>query len=220
MTTYIDMINRIQDDLTNSAVTVAQIKNAIQSSISDWENTPFFFNQKTATFNTVNAQEYYSTADLADIPNIVSFYSMELTISGYKRPVQPVDFAVIDDQQNGTILGSPFWYAYFTQQIRMYPIPDTAYTVTLSYLTKFAALVADSDTNAWMTSAEEMIRQAAKRRIALDILYDDTMAARCSAMEDEAFDTLAEESRQKLPNKTLRIPAMNTGRTFNIYQGF
>lgn len=220
MTTYIDMINRIADDITNSAVTVTQIKNAIQSSISDWENTPFFFNQKTTTFNTVSSQEYYAAADLADIPNIVSFYSMELTINGFKRPVQPVDFNSIDDQQNGTILGPPFWYAYFAQQIRMYPIPDATYTVPLSYLTKFATLAADSDTNAWMTSGEEMIRQAAKRRIAVDILYDDAMATRCNAMEDAASDTLMAETRQKQPNKTLRFPAMTSPRTFNIYQGF
>ncbi len=218
--TYVDMQTRIADDLVDTAVTTAQIKTAILTAIADYEATRFFFNQKiNTTFSTVAAQEYYGTADLADIPNIITIDSASVTVSGFKKPLGPVDFVTMDAEQNGTVTTVPYWRTYYAQQIRLFPMPDAVYTVTLNYHYKFAALSADADTNAWMTDGEEMIRQAAKRRLALDTLYDDAMAARCQILEDSAYDGLLAETRLKLPNKQLAIPAMGIKNSFNIYTG-
>lgn len=219
MTTYAIMQARIADDFINESITTAQIKNAIQTAISNYENTPLYFNQKIATFSTVAAQEYYGSTDLADIPNIVKIRSAEVTISGNRRPLTPVDYNQIDDNQNGAVTGAPYWYAPFAQQLRFYPLPDAAYPVKLSYIYKFAALVADADTNAWMTDGEELVRQCAKRRLALDILHSNDMAARCRSLEDEAFDGLRQETRQRLPNTTLKMPAMMQQSAYDIYRG-
>ena len=217
--TYANMQTRIADDLLNSAVSAAQIQNAILTSIAYYDSERLYFNQKTATFNTVAAQEYYGASDLADIPNIVSLDNALLTVNGYKRKLVTVDFGIMDDEQNGYVNGPPYWLAYYGQQIRLYPNPDAVYTTTLSYQYKFAALSAGTDTNAWMVDGEELIRQSAKKRIALDILFDDAMAARCASLEDQALTSLQQETRRKLPNKQLAIPAMVQGRRFNIFQG-
>jgi len=218
--TYIDMITRIQDEMTNSSLSVAQIKNAILTSIADYENTGFFFNRTTSTMTTVAGQEYYAAADLSDIPNIVSFDSFQIAVNGYKRPVGPIDFPQMDTEQNGNISSVPYWYAYYKQKIRLYPNPDQAYTCYLAYQYKFAALSADSDTNAWMTDGEELIRQAAKRRLNADLLFDDMAAARCERLEDMAFETLQEETARRMPDKKLHVPAMTGLQTFNIYRGY
>lgn len=218
--TYIDMITRIQDEMLNASLSVAQIKLAIQSSIADYDGTPLYFNHKTsATLTTVAAQEYYAAADLSDIPDIHLIESFKITVNGYKVDVNPVDFTVMDSQQNGSVTSLPYWYAYYKQQIRLYPIPDAAYTCTLAYIYKLATLSADSDANAWMVDGEEMIRQAAKRRLNEDYLQDDAAAARCERLEDQAYDRLQSETAQRLPNKKLYVPAMTTLQTFNIYRG-
>jgi hypothetical protein len=217
--TYVDMQTRIADDLVDTAVTTAQIKNAILTAVSDYDSARFFFNQKTATFSTVAAQEYYTTAALSDIPNIVSIDSALITYSGYKSQLVAVDYSTMDAEQDGTITSAPYWYAYYGQQIRLFPIPDAVYTVTLSYLYKFTTLSADSDTNAWMTDGEEMIRQAAKRRLALDTLRDPELAAICKSLEEDAYDGLLMETRLKLPNKKLAVPAMGIKNSYNIYTG-
>ena len=101
----------------------------------------------------------------------------------------------------------------------MYPIPDATYLMTFSYLYLLPTLVADADTNAWMNDGEELIRQGAKRRLWLDILYNPQNAQICQGLEDDAADTLFAETRTRLPNQTLRtdLPVQGTG--FNIYVG-
>ena len=223
--TYINMINRIQDELVNESLTVAQIKNAIGSAISDYENVTFFFNVKygtasAPTFTTVSGQEYYTVTDQADIPNIVKIVSASTTVSGYNSPLYSRDYAWIDANQTGLATGSPQYYAYFAQSIRLYPIPDAAYKVNLDYTYKFADLVADADTNAWMNDGEEMIRQAAKYRIAMDILHVDDIAGRCRRMEIDAYDGLLEENRNRWPDPRLAMPDILNRNSYNILRGY
>lgn len=221
MTTYATMRARIADEYVNEAITTAQINAAIQTAIKHYERKPFYFNQKTGTFPTVASQEYYSSSDLSDIPNIVHIVSALATVDSFKRKLHPVDFAMMDDCQDGTVTGPPENLAVFKQQLRLYPIPDAIYTVTLAYTYRFAALSADGDANAWMTDGEELIRQRAKRTLALDYLEADDLAARAAALEGEALDELMAEGRRRLPNTILRPDAaLAAGGAFNINRGW
>jgi hypothetical protein len=214
------MITRIQDELVGESIAVPQIKLAIQTAISSYENTAFYFNQKVGTFPTVSGREYYGVADLADIPNMIKVYSANVSVSGMKQALNPVDFNEIDEQQTGSVTGTPYVYASFQQQLRLYPIPNAVFTVQMSYINKFAALSADGSTNAWMDDGEELIRQSAKRRLALDVFYSDKAAARAKVLEDEAFDGLRQETKQRLPNMQLRSPAFPISRSsFDINRG-
>lgn len=208
MTTYATMRTRIDDELTDTDVSDAQINKAILSAIAHYERKPFWFNETTTTFPTVNAQEYYSSSDNAAIDTLIHIRSMVISISGQKTPIKPVDFNVIDDEQDGSMIGHPYCYAYFKENIRLYPIPDGAYTITMAYIQRLTALSADGDSNAWTTDAEELIRNAAKRRIALDISHDEALAARCAVMEREAYDELMAENRRRRPNTRLLTPGM------------
>lgn len=220
MTTYGIMQAAIADEMANDgALTTAQIQNAIKRSIADYEGRPWWFNQKIATFSTVASQEYYGTSDLADIPNIVRIDSAMITYNGVKNALRPVNFLDLDQEQTSARIGLPYAYTVYTNQIRLFPIPDAAYTVTLSYIYKFATLSADADTNAWMTDGEELIRQAAKKRIAMDYLQADDLAARFKALEDAAYDSMLEEDRNRRPQKFLSVPAMVIPRSFDVLTG-
>ena len=220
MATYADMRARIADELANDGdISTAQINYAIQDAIKLYERRGWYFNQKVATFTTVAAQEYYGASDLADIPNLIQIDAATATLNGYKNPLRPVDFLTIDDSQDGTVTAFPNLFAYYKQEIRLYPIPDAAYTVTLSYVYRLATLSADSDTNAWTEDAEELIRQCAKRRIALNYLQSEEVAARFATLEREAYSELMAETRRRWPNKILRSPAMLPPDQFNILTG-
>lgn len=219
MTTYVTMRSRIAEELTDSAITTAHINAAIQSAIKHYERKPFYFNQKKAsTFSTVASQEYYTSSDLADIPYIVQIDSF--VIGSYKSTVRPVHHAEIEATQSGSITAQPNAYAYFNQKIRLFPIPDAVYTATLAYIYRLDALSADGDTNAWMTDGEELIRQSAKRILALDILHADDIAMRCYNREKEVLDELQAENRRRNPVQELRVPPMPSMRDgFNITTG-
>lgn len=217
---YAAMRTRILDEFVNESLTTAQVNNAIQTAIKHYERRPFYFNQKTGTFPTVAAQEYYSSTDLSDIPSIVSIVAATVTNST-KSKLEPVDFSIMDDTQDGSITGPPEMLAVFKQQIRLYPIPDGIYTITMAYIYRFTALSADGDTNAWMVEGEELIRQKAKRILALDILQADDLATRAASLEAEALDEILAEGRRRLPNTVLRpSPMISLGNTFNFTRGW
>jgi hypothetical protein len=219
MTTYATMRTRIADEMVNDGdITSAQINYAIQDTIKQYERRPWWWNQKTATMSTVASQEYYSSSDLADIPDIVQIVAA--TVGTIKSPMRAVDYLTIDDEQDGSVEGEPRVFAVFKENIRLYPIPDAVYTVTLSYIYRLTALSADADTNAWTTDAEELIRQGAKRRIAINYLQADDLAARFAVMEREAFTELMAENRRRWPNTVLRTPAMLPHQMFDITKGY
>lgn len=220
MSTYATMRTRILDEYVNESLTAAQVNSAIQTAIKHYERKPFYFNQKTGTVTTVAAQEYYSSSDASDIPNIVHIFAATVTADGLKTKLIPVDFGAMDSCQDGSVTGAPEQIAVFKQQLRLYPIPDAAYTITLAYIYRFTALSADGDSNAWMTDGEELIRQRAKRTLALDYLQADDLAGRAASLESEALAELMAEGRRRLPNTVLRTDLALDARTFNFSRGW
>lgn len=220
MSDYGTMRSRIADEMANDGdITSAQINYAIQDTIKVYERKPWWFNWKTGTLTTVADQEYYTSADLSDLPDLVEILSATVTYNGIKSPMMAVDYPTIDSEQSGVIKGIPRLYAYFAEQLRIYPIPIGAYTITLSYVYRLAALSADGDTNAWTTDAEELVRQGAKRRIALNYLNSEDLAARYVPLEREAYAEMMAENRRRWPNTMLRPPAMLARKYFNIIRG-
>jgi len=215
---YAAMQARILDEVQDASLG-SQVQLAIQTAIKSYERQRFYFNARTATFATVVGQEYYGASALADIPAIIAIDAAKVTLDGCDRKLAPAAFAAIDAAQDGTVVGDPTDFAYWGQQIRLFPKPSAVRTVTLAYVYRLAALAAGGDTNAWMTDGEELIRQRAKRVLALDVLMEDAMAQRAAALEAEALAALLAETRRRLSNGLLRseLPVARDG--FSIIAG-
>ena len=194
--TYGDMQSRIADEITDAAL-ASQIQNAIQDAIKHYERKKFYFNQKVAGFSTVAGQEYYSSSDLADIATLIEIEAAAIANSGVKSELVAEAFENIDAWQTSLSTGQPRSFAYYGQQIRLFPIPDAAYTVTLAYHYRLATLSAPSDTNAWMTDGEILIRESAKRRLAQDVVKEDGESQRASPLELEELEELLAETRRR-----------------------
>jgi hypothetical protein len=215
--TYIDMQDRIADEIDDSDV-APQIRGAIQSAIQLHRSKRFFFNQKIATFYLTAGQEYYGAADLADIPRLIAIDAMAVDLDGAKVAVTPADFATIDANQSGVLSGDPYNCAYYNEQIRMYPIPNARRAVTMAYHCQLPALVNDTDTNAWMTDGELLIRQCAKRLLAMDSIHEPEIAQAAAPLEQEALDMLQAETRKRMSNDRLRteLPGLIRHKGFSI----
>lgn len=221
MTTLAIMRTAIASQLgDDAALTNAQIDDAIRTTIAHYARRPWWFTEtKNITFATVAAQEYYTATDLADIPNIPNIEAATVTYGGIKYPLRFVNFAEMDELQTGAITGLPTTLTAYATELRLYPTPDTAYTITLAYNDKLAALSADGDSNGWTTHAEELIRQGAKKRLALDVIASDEIAMRCERLEREAFDELIAENRRRQPRKVLATDLPMTSSTYNVVTG-
>lgn len=211
---------RIADELANDGdITTAQINYAIQDAIKLYERREWWFNTATGSFTTVANQEYYTSTDWSVLDTQIQIDAMTITYSGVISPMKGLDYVEIDDAQNGYIIAVPRNFAYYKQSLRLYPIPNGAYPITVSYSKRLSTISADADTNAWTTEAEELIRQAAKRRIALNYLESEEVAARFAVLEQEAYSELLAENRRRMPNTVLRSPAMLGTKRFNYITG-
>ena len=201
---YQTMYNRIGDEIQDAVVLLPQIKNAIQDAIALYEPNRFYFNQTVGFFSTVANQQYYRAADFADIPLLIEIDALKLTIQGVQSPLDAADFGQMDATQSGAYVGVPRAYSYYGQELRLFPIPDAVYPLTMHYHHRLTPLVAGTDTNAWMTDGEMLIRQTAKGMLALDVLQEANLAQGAQILADKALARLQMETRKRRSNPILK----------------
>lgn len=173
MTTYGDMQTRIADELGGRADLAAQIQLAIQTAIARWAAERFYFNELRIAnaFSTVQGQEFYGASDYAPLATIAHLDKVTVLVSGNRYTLAPRLAQYLEDVSvNPIVQGQPIDYAYYAEQLRLYPIPDNAYPVSLLGTTRFADLVNTGDSNPWTIDAEALIRCEAK----MD-LYENTL---------------------------------------------
>jgi hypothetical protein len=204
MTTRGAMITRIEDEIDDEDLT-SQVGLAIDSAIKHHERTPFYFNQKIVTFNTVAAQEYYTSADAADIPTLIHVRRMSAASSSLYQPVLPAEFANIDALQDGGVTGFPCHFTMWEQKLRLYPIPDGVYPVKAPAIYRLAAVTDPLLGNAWYQDAEELIRQRAKYLLHMDVTKDRAAAGDAATLEADALKALKKETRLRMPDAELSL---------------
>ncbi len=189
--TYIVLQKQIADELGDridlltplgdSALTLSPIQNAIASAISKWEREKFYFNEAYTVpwFTTVAGQELYTSADAASIATTPEVDDLHILISANRYAMKKRSWQYLEDMSiNPANRGQPFDWAYFAEEIRLYPIPDAAYQVRASRVTRTTALAADSDSNVWTQDGYDLIRSEAKLILAQEVIHDDALATR------------------------------------------
>lgn len=197
------MQSRIADELVRSDLT-AQIQNAIQTAIQQYERTPLYFNQirQEAAFNTAHGQEFYSSAASPLIASMLTLHRVTVTVSGNRYTMNPRTPEYLEDTSvNPIVYGQPVDYSWFGEQLRFYPIPDNTYPIALSGIYRLNTLSADTDTNAWTSDAELLIRSRAKFELATHVLRDADLAATMKAAEIDALARLKGETLKRSPRR-------------------
>src|SRR5690606_16496709 len=79
---------------------------------------------------------------------------------------------------NSASTGEPYAWSYYNQEIRLYPIPDGVYTIRLQLGNyRLTALASDSDTNAWLDEAYDLLKARAKYILYKNTIKDAALAA-------------------------------------------
>ncbi len=206
MTNLVTMKTRISDELVRDDLS-SQIASAIAEAIKDHEGTRFFFNEKRFRLVTVADQEYYDLATaltntdettLSAGEGLIEIDSVTILDSGEAYTMNDRTQQAADRWQSLTTTGTPCDYALFGDQLRLMPIPDAVYTITISGLARLKTLSADSDTNAWMTEGEALIRHRAKKLIYRDVVRDPDGKALADEAEAEALMKLERKTAAKV----------------------
>lgn len=167
--------------LSDSGLSSSPVKNAIQSAVAKWEREPFYFNEAYSSplFTTVASQEFYTSSDAAAIATMPDVIFLHILISANRYSLTKRSWQELEELSvNPANTGQPTDWAYFAEEIRVYPIPDGAYPVRASRTTKLTNLSADSDTNVWTTDAFDLIKSEAKLILAQEVTHDNELATR------------------------------------------
>lgn len=165
------------DILYNTGV----IQAAIQTAIAKWERSRFYFNEINAinAFNTAAAQEYYTSADYAGIATIAHIDKIWALVGNNRYFFEPRTMQYLDEVSVNPNVAAPSVgcdYAYYAETLRIYPIPDGAYPISIQGTKRFTALSASTDSNVWTADADALIRAEAKLDIYANYLKDELQA--------------------------------------------
>ena len=160
------MKTRIADELTRTGLS-DQIGKAIVTSIDYYKRQSFRFNQSRATTTLVSGQEYYG------LPSDFIEMDTAVIVDGtYKSMLEERTHYWIDDNLKSTSYTSqPYVLAVQADQFRVYPAPDKdTYEVILTYTRSLGTPTSSTDTSAWFTDGEELIRLRSKIDLLMNII--------------------------------------------------
>lgn len=214
MTNFVTMRNRIADELARSDLDTF-IGREINTAIKHYESDRFWWTEvkEHSLGNTVDGERYYALPS-----DFIRVDSLKITFGGAYYDLTPRIWEFLerqDKQATASPKGLPKDYALYGDNIRLYPVPDGAYALSLSYLQRLTDLSADTDTNAWMTFGEELIRSRASAAVQIKYLRKPSAVAEAaqmaslgkkvlSACECIALESLKGEAAQRLATGRLR----------------
>lgn len=190
--TLATMKSRIADEIARSDLT-SQIALCINDAIDFYQTERFDFTEsRDLTFSTVGGQEFYTSADQAQIPTLEAFDYIILYLGNIPWPLHrrtPLEIEKLN--QNGLMRGQPWNFCYYNKQLRLGPVPDTAYSMRIAAHVCVSAPATDTEaSNPWMTDGEKMIRCRAKYELHTHYTRNAVQAQTMKAAEIEAFEQL------------------------------
>lgn len=195
MATFGEVKSRVINELDRTDL-ASVAPDAVRLTIKRYEAERLHFTvSRNLTLNTVAGQVLYTGSDASWIPDIVRIDNPGFVlVGGQNRKVYRDDPVVLEFMtDNSATQGEPLNWAYYAQQLRLYPVPDQVYSLRFHGVMRLAALSADGDTNAWTTDAEDLITAGAKRWICQQVTKDFQLAEVMKMAEDEALQRLRSE---------------------------
>lgn len=197
MTTLATMKDRIANEVARSDLD-AMIANAINDAIDTYQPKRFYFTEtRDITFDTVDGQEWYDKFDHASIPHLLAIDYVKITVDGTLMTLGRTAAENLELSPD-TASGQPNCYAYYGQQMRLYPVPTGSWEVRIAAHVKIDGPADDDEkNNPWMTEAERLIRACAKANLAEDVnasglepSFSDKAVLKFQAAEKRALDQL------------------------------
>jgi hypothetical protein len=181
--------------------TPGQIGTTIDNQIV-WATAQAWPNSNTAV------KSYWS--ELSTIPSVNTYqppldyafpYLVEITWAGLRVPLLKISYPELrnlDLIRPAPITSYPYNWAWYQQQLYIFPYPAQFFPITLSYYTSPPPPVNATDSNFWMTTAKTLISSYAKARINLEVIRDtEAYQADMQAAKDEFISLRVKEMSQQ-----------------------
>lgn len=192
------MLAEMADDMERSDTNA--FRNKVHAAIRQYQPKRFFFNEtRTVTFNTAAGTDTYSWATIG-----AEFYTVDgmfvTDTGGNILEVRKTDYRELEKLIDASATQNlPSVFAYIQGGLRLYPVPDQAYSVRVPGHQKIAAPANDDEANnPWMTEAYDLIMSRAKAELYAHRYGDPGNAAIMREAEDSAYLRLNAASGKKI----------------------
>ena len=199
MSDFITMQNRVALEVrmvstAAAAGLVTEIKASITDAIKHYQLQAFWFNEQEA-YNAIDETEDRYIALPSDF---VRMYTLSCTAGASKWTLEQRGLDWIEENYDAGERGRPEFYTIFNKQLMLAPMPNGNYTLRLYYLKAYPLPAADTDTNPWLTDAEDMVRQRAKMFLCQNYLAEPDRAMQFAVLAKEAERQQTTHSRALL----------------------
>lgn len=190
-----------RDDLDDElAVAFVEV---IQRAITYYETMRFTFTESRTVSTTAANDEYVAVPSGLQVIDQLS-----VQVGSNRYPLRVQAYQTIEEWNGyATTSGQPTDYAVSQDQIRLYPIPNTAYPlVFLGLKTVSPALDYDDDTstNAWLVQGYDLIAARVRYLLYRDYFRDDQGASIALGAEQEALADLRKSASLLLGTGRMR----------------
>jgi hypothetical protein len=124
---------------------------------------------------------------------------MERQYNGDKKTMREITAFELEAKQSLDDTGVPDEFAQYQNRFKLYPIPNqTGITILIKYTKNYTELSADSDTNDWLTYAEDLIEAHARWWVNLRVIKDREGAADDAVQVESALEALRTKNNFKV----------------------
>lgn len=211
MASYLQLRQRIATELSRGDLDEGGelndlLKTHVSRACEHYADTKFWFNSLVTTATTSAGTETVA------VPATIRIVE-RVTVPAYDRELREVTLVELDDGDEQAL---PDTYAYYNDNLKLYPVPDASYTLNVYGVYQIAAPSADADTNVWTTEAQDLIVGRVKFTLCRGVFRDAEGATLAAAETTEALARLQRETARRL--ETPLRPARRIER-FNINTG-
>lgn len=196
MSTVRDMTNRIISELNkaNLADVTATVRTAISTAILKHQRKVWWFRQQRKNTNTIADQEYYALPD-----DFGKLDDLTITDGSIESSMHVHGLTMSNAGASPDNTGLPSRFTMYDNQLRLSPIPDDAYTLTMYYLTKYAdEQITASASLSWTNDAEALIRLESEVNLCLTELQDAERAGHFAPLLREELAEMRRENGLRL----------------------
>ncbi len=201
MSTGAQVRSRIIADLARSDSDItSSVATAIDLAIRHYETEPWWFLETRSTITSSSSQEYYSFPS-----DYRALDSITIEINNNTYPLLQRPYTTLEDWnvKSSVFIGYPTDYAEYGEEFRLYPVPNGAYPMVLSYR-QSKGDPGTASSNAWTTEAEMLITARAEWHLHALKFHDLEAATIAKGVERVAYDELKKLNTQRQTTGTTR----------------
>lgn len=175
-----------------------EIGRAINACIRSYEKQRFWFNETQTALVCV-----IGNARIAKPSDFLVLDRLEVINNTNADELIEKDLSFIRHINNDSATSLPSFYCEYGTSFILANTPDSAYSVNCFYLQKLPALSATTDTNKWLSAAEDVVVYGAAKFLAAN-MGNAVKAAEFRTLEKYFYDTELIGLRDQQQNSRLR----------------